>query len=433
LKFAPGACLVPALFAFVLLAPAVAASPASPAIDSVGMQAVTSGDACVDDEEVGLLALINDYRAASGLQPVSVSASLSSAAAYHSIDMAANGYLAHTLIDGTSVPQNMANFGYEGGTHGETLAAGTATAQEVLQIWQGSGEHNAIVLGSGFGAIGIGRAYDAASPYGWYWTAIFADVNDGPGWLCGEAAPPSKSVSLFQSVDGAVSEGDVNLRSGPGTDYAIVSTLPAGTSMTVTGREMQAFLPVKVDGQYGWVGAEWVERGAMALEQPAAPGESGGPGTATAVGPVEFRNAPAESGGVLGTIPGVAVVTLTGAAQDGFLGVVYEGQEGWADASYLAVAEMAPDSVLLQPTGAPVSDGATTAEMAPAPALDTAIGAEAIATVDVNLRAQPSPTAPVLSVVPAGSPVSLTGSQANGYANVRIAGQAGWIDTAYLQ
>jgi len=51
----------------------------------------------------------------------------------------------------------------------------------------------------------------------------------------------------------------------------------------------------------------------------------------------------------------------------------------------------------------------------------------------VNLRAQPSATAPILSIVSAGSPVTLTGSQANGYLNVRIAGQAGWIDSRYLQ
>jgi uncharacterized protein YraI len=71
--------------------------------------------------------------------------------------------------------------------------------------------------------------------------------------------------------------------------------------------------------------------------------------------------------------------------------------------------------------------------MAPAPSLDTTTETQAIATVDVNLRSQPSPTASVLSIVAAGSPVAMTGSQANGYANVRVEGQAGWIDTAYLQ
>ena len=391
-----------------------------------------SADVCADSEEVGFLSLINDYRAASGLRPLSLSSSLSSAAAYHSTDMAANGYLAHTLLDGTTVEQNMANFGYEGGTHGENIAAGTETAAEAMQIWQGSAEHNANMLNASFGAIGIGRAYDPNSQYGWYWTTIFGDVSDGPGWLCGQVAPPSKSVSLFQSVDGATSASDVNLRTGPGPEYDVVATLPPDTAMTVTGVEVNAFIPVKVDGKFGWVATEWVERGAITLEQSAAPSQ---PGTATAIQAVEIREEPLDEAAAMGTIPSVATVTLTGETQDGFLRVVYDGQEGWADAAYLEVADTSSGAGLVQEQ-AQAAEAPTQAEntaLAPAPNPDSPVGAEAIATNNVYLRAQPSATAPILSVVPAGSPVTLTGSQANGYLNVRIAGQAGWIDSRYLQ
>jgi uncharacterized protein YkwD/uncharacterized protein YraI len=420
---------VAAVFAaFSVVVSGAAAAPAGPATFAEPNLAVSSADACVDNEEVGFLGLINDYRAASGLRLLSLSSSLSSAAAYHSVDMAANGYLAHTLIDGTTVPQNMANFGYEGGTHGENIAAGTQTATEAMQTWQGSFEHNANMLNGSFGAIGIGRAYDPNSQYGWYWTTIFGDVSDGPGWLCGQAAPPSKSVSLFQSVDGAISASDVNLRTGPGAEYDVVSTLPPDTAMTVTGGEINAFIPVKVDGQYGWVASDWVERGAITLEQTASPSQSG---TATAMQTVELRVAPLDEATVMGTIPSVAVVTLTGEAQDGFLRVVYDGQEGWADAAYLQVADNSSDAVLLQAAAAPAPTD--DAALAPAPNPDSPVGAEAVATNNVNLRAQPSATAPILSIVPAGSPVTLTGSQANGYLNVRIAGQAGWIDSQYLQ
>ena len=414
----------------LLLAPAAQAAPTeAPSLVQV-RAVVRSADACVDDEEVAFLALINDHRAASGLRPLSVSASLSSAAAYHSIDMAAKGYLAHTLLDGTSVVQNMANFGYQGATHGENIAAGTTTAIESLQTWQGSAEHNAIMLNGAFGAIGIGRAYSESSPYGWYWTTIFGDVSDGPGWLCGEAAPPSKSVSLFQSVDGAVSASDVNLRTGPAPGYGLVSTLPPQTSMTVTGGEIDGFLPVKVDGQFGWVSSEWVERGTISLEQTASPSQ---PGTATAIDVVDMRSAPSSEGATMVSIPAVAVVNLTGEAQDGFLRVVYDGQEGWADAAYLEVADVSSSATLLQTAEAPVpTESAALAPAAPS-TLETAPGAEALTTNNVNLRAQPDATAPVLSVVPAGSPVTLTGSQANGYVNVRAAGQAGWIDAEYLQ
>ena len=427
-----GARIAAALAAVSLIAPGAAAAPADPGSFAEPSLAVSSADACVDDEEVGFLALINDYRAASGLRPLSLSSSLSSAAAYHSVDMAAKGYLAHTLLDGTTVVQNMANFGYEGGTHGENIAAGTQTAAEAMQTWQGSAEHNTNMLNASFGAIGIGRAYDLNSQYGWYWTTIFGDVSDGPGWLCGQAAPPSKSVSLFQSVDGAISASDVNLRTGPGAEYDVVATLPPDTAMTVTGSEVNAFIPVKVDGKFGWVATDWVERGAVTLEQTASPSQLG---TATAIQTVELRDAPLDAATTMGTIPSVAVVTLTGEAQDGFLRVVYDGQEGWADAAYLEVADTssgtAPQQVQAQAAEAPAQ--AETAALAPAPNPDSPVGAEAIATNNVNLRAQPDATAPILSVVPAGSPVTLTGSQANGYLNVRIAGQAGWIDSRYLQ
>jgi D-alanyl-D-alanine carboxypeptidase len=135
----------------------------------------------------------------------------------------------------------------------------------------------------------------------------------------------------------------------------------------------------------------------------------------------------------MGTIPSVAVVTLTGEAQDGFLRVVYDGQEGWANAAFLEVADIASGAVVEEAQVAEVSAPTETTAPAPAPNPDSPVGAEAVATNNVNLRAQPSATAPILSVVPEGSPVTLTGSQANGYLNVRIAGQAGWIDSRYLQ
>jgi D-alanyl-D-alanine carboxypeptidase len=129
----------------------------------------------------------------------------------------------------------------------------------------------------------------------------------------------------------------------------------------------------------------------------------------------------------------VAAVTLTGEAQDGFLRVVYDGQEGWADAAYLEVAEATSGAVVEQAQAAEAPAQAQDAGLAPAPNPDSPVGAEAVATNNVNLRAQPSATAAILSVVPAGSSVTLTGSQANGYLNVRAAGQAGWIDSRYLQ
>jgi uncharacterized protein YkwD len=73
---------VAAVFAaFSVVVSGAAAAPAGPATFAEPNLAVSSADACVDNEEVGFLGLINDYRAASGLRLLSLSSSLSSAAA----------------------------------------------------------------------------------------------------------------------------------------------------------------------------------------------------------------------------------------------------------------------------------------------------------------------------------------------------------------
>lgn len=434
-----GLAATAALLTATIASPMVLASPLEPAVVSrsvAPLRELASADACLDQEEVVFLGLINQHRANNGLAPVAVSSSLSAASAYHSIDMAEKGYLDHTLANGTSVQQNMANFGYQGGAYGENIAAGMESGTEAMQIWQNSPDHNANMLNGQFGAIGIGRAYDPNSPNGWYWTTIFGDVSDGPGWLCGEAPPPSKSMSLFQSVGQATSATDLNLRSGPAETFDLVATLPLDTPMTVTGDAQQAYLPVKVDGMYGWVSSEGITNGPVTLQQTAAQPVTASrqPGTATAIGPVEMLSSPAEGAGALDAIPAVAVVTLTGEAQDGFLGVTYNGQTGWADAAWLEVAETSSSATtLLQAAGTTVATQPVAAAPAPQSAALPAAGTPALTTSNVNLRSQPSANSVVLTVLPAGSPVALTGSRANGYVNVRANGQAGWIDETYLQ
>lgn len=417
-----------AIAALALLGTLASAAPApGPAVAGQWSQ-VDSADACLDSEEVRFLGLINDHRQSSGLGPLEVSASLSAAAAYHSGDMAANGYLSHTMLDGTSVSQNMANFGYQGGAFGENIAAGMDTSAVAMQTWQNSSDHNANMLNGQFGAIGIGRAYDASSPHGWYWTTIFGDIADEPGWLCGNAPPPAQSVNLYQEANTATTTSDLNLRSGPDESYDLVTTLPANTPLEITGEEQESFVPVRVDDAFGWVASEWIERDGAALAQQAGAGQSV---SATTMEPLMLHSSPDQISPVVETIPSASSVTLTGEAQDGFLGVTFNGMTGWADASYLQVADISgtdtPAQTLAQPAAPVSTDTATAAPMTLAP------GSMAMTTSNVNLRSQPNADAVVLDVVPSGSPVSITGSQANGFVNVRINGEAGWIDENFLQ
>ena len=138
----------------------------------------TQRTAAADEQEIAFLELINGYRAAAGLGALTIDPALAAAAEYHSQDMGSSGFFSHTLADGTTTGENLANHGYAGGTWGENIAAGMETAADAFVAWQTSPGHNANMLRADFGTIGIGRAYVEGSPMGWYWTTTFGGSPD---------------------------------------------------------------------------------------------------------------------------------------------------------------------------------------------------------------------------------------------------------------
>lgn len=168
-----------------------------------------------DDQELAFLDLINNYRASLGIGPLSLSYTLGAAADYHSYDMATNNYFDHYGFDGTDPGTNMRNFGYTGGATGENIAAGMASAQDVMVAWQNSPEHDAGMRNPNFTEIGIGRVYNENSHYGWYWTTDFGDGG-------GQAAPVQQAPVDAAPVDTAPVEA------AP-VEAAPVDTAPANT------------------------------------------------------------------------------------------------------------------------------------------------------------------------------------------------------------
>lgn len=72
---------------------------------------------------------------------------------------------------------------------------------------------------------------------------------------------PTPSPTATPAVPRAEAVGDTNLRSGPGTNYAVVGSLPAGASAEITGRnEAGTWLQLAArDGTRVWISAERVK------------------------------------------------------------------------------------------------------------------------------------------------------------------------------
>ena len=127
--------------------------------------------------------LVNQHRSGLGLRPLATSQTLTAAADYKSLNMAAGGPFDHN-----DVVQRVQACGYPAqAAIGENIAAGQRTAQEVMAGWLRSPGHRANIEYPGFAAIGVGVADSAR---GRFWTQDFGSVVDSGSAPPAPAPPP---------------------------------------------------------------------------------------------------------------------------------------------------------------------------------------------------------------------------------------------------
>lgn len=128
--------------------------------------------------QTALLTLINNQRESEGLPAYDQQSQLQAAAGLHSTDMACNGLFSHTGSDGSSVGDRVSSQGYDWSSVGENIYATGSTSSETPQLafdwWMASPPNRANILSEVYADIGIGYIHEASSPFGGYFTAVFA-------------------------------------------------------------------------------------------------------------------------------------------------------------------------------------------------------------------------------------------------------------------
>lgn len=79
--------------------------------------------------------------------------------------------------------------------------------------------------------------------------------NNGPVACPGGGVP--LSTGQCQPVPQA-NTGGVNIRSGPGLNYAVVTFVPFGGSVTPTGTPENGWTPVSYNGSTGWMNSTYI-------------------------------------------------------------------------------------------------------------------------------------------------------------------------------
>jgi uncharacterized protein YraI len=222
-----------------------------------------------------------------------------------------------------------------------------------------------------------------------------------------------------QIIETRYATTSLNLRSGAGLGFAVLTVIPSGGQVGITGSQQNGFFPVRFNGTDGWASATYLSTSAPGSGETPPP-STPPPGneiidTRYTTAALNMRSGAGLGYSVLLVIPMGAEVGITGSSQNGFLPVRYNGTDGWASATYLSTS--GPGSGETPP---------------PASGPGNTIVENRYATAALNMRSGAGMSFSVVLVIPRGAEVGITGSQQNGFFPVRYNSTDGWASATYL-
>jgi uncharacterized protein YgiM (DUF1202 family) len=339
------------------------------------------------------------------------------------------------------------------GLHPVSAAVGdTATVTAgVLTVREGPGP--------GYAAVGKVVTDDVVTMLGRNSDSSFIKVRlaDGVtvGWISTFyiiASSPVSALPVLADAQpwGLITAAVANVRSGPGLEFNVLTTIGQGTWVTVLGRNgASTWINILVGGAEGWVGRSTISLSVSLagnlpiVDSPAAPTATSTPGTApdgsggggtgatatpvptTTPGDSTVPSATVNTGELNvrgGPGPGYPVITkvfdgdailLLGRNTNSSWAYMTapDGKKGWVSTFYII-------------SNVPISS---------LPVLADFIPTGLITTGNANLRDAPSLTSNVISVLPLGTFVGVLGRTAdNAWVKVSASGVEGWVGSATL-
>lgn len=187
------------------------------------------------------------------------------------------------------------------------------------------------------------------------------EANGATGYIVSDYLANSAGI-LTDTSGTAVTRDSVNVRTAPGIDAGVVTTLPSGTTVALTGDNANGWLSVDVDGVAGYVYGAFVTSGGESVPVDAvstAETAGGVTGVRYTDDALNFRSGPTLEAGVISVLGLGTEVELTGVESGGFVEVLAQGQAGWVAAEFLMASppgdgptvDSTPASLIAWPVG----------------------------------------------------------------------------------
>ncbi len=199
---------------------------------------------------------------------------------------------------------------------------------------------------------------------------------------------------------------NVNVRSGPGTQYTVVGSLSSGQAVTVTGSS-GTWYRINWNRSTAYVSASYLNPAGTYVPAPTPP-QASTDGNYYATAQVNVRSGPSTGYSIVGTLDSGDRVTVTGSSGNWYR-VNWNTGYAYVSASYL----------LPVGTSAPTQPPATS-------------GSSYYATANVNVRSGPSTRYSVVGGLSANQRVTVTGSSGNWYRISWSSGSA-YVSASYLR
>lgn len=312
-------------------------------------------------------------------------------------------------------------------------AATTATVTSSLNLRNGPSTSDAIILvmPAGASVTITGDLTNGFYPLTYKGTQGYGHSD----WISFGGSSSSGSTTSATGT-AYVIDGALNLRSGPSTGNSVITVMPNGAAVSLTGQSSGGFLSVSYNGTAGWAYADYLSTsGGSSSGNSSNSGNSSSSGS-TAVGDtvvstmrttarLNMRSGPSTSYSIVTTVVSGATVEVMGSAQSGFYPVRYGSTKGWMSGDYLSTSGTGtPGPASEAPTPNPSAPGAVAVG-------DTVTGTMTVS-VGLNLRQGPGTNYNVILIMPGGSTVSIMGSAQSGFYPVTFHGTKGWASSSYL-
>ena len=274
-------------------------------------------------------------------------------------------------------------------------ATGRATVTETLNVRSGPGTRYPLL-----GTLPGGRTVTTSGTSGGWTKITYAGRTAyvSSGYLQAErtAAAPAVRAGSVRATTTAV-----NLRKGAGSSYPVLEVVAKGTRVTMTGRSSGGYAELFAGGTKGWASSRYLV---------ASSGLPAVVGTRVATAALDIRTSSGAGSRTVSEVRKGTKLAITGVTRNGRAQVVYAGAARWVTARYL----VRPTVVVPSAADLPKVTGTR------------------YATAKLNVRSSSADSYTLITEVPRGTKLSITGVVKNGRMQIIWSGAARWVTARYL-